>query len=232
MTSSEEKKCLNCEFTAPVTDWKVFEEGHPFNVLCYECRAMYCKVCKYSGRVSTWRYEENGVSGKRCPSCADGTYRKCTRCDNAGPLREWTFKPDGTPTTWCTRCLDWARKKDKKIRDEKRETHMSNIEARHKAKWEGVVVSDNNVWKKASEKCQLEAGIDFVKRDAIQARQSERRAKNYSECPDCHKPLYIKSISGHQAKACKARPDEVPPLVEHCEMAALLLYNGYATLID
>ena len=84
---------------------------------------MYCKICKYDGRVSTWRYEENGVSGRRCPSCADGTFRKCTRCDFAGPLRDWKFQPTGAPTKWCYKCLDWAKKKSKKIRDAKREVY-------------------------------------------------------------------------------------------------------------
>ena len=92
MTSSDERKCLKCEFSAPVSDWKVYPEYHPHNILCYECRYMHCKVCEYSGRVSTWRYEENGVSGKRCPSCADGTYRKCTNCDFAVPLRDRKIK--------------------------------------------------------------------------------------------------------------------------------------------
>ena len=80
MTSSEERKCIICEFSAPVGKWKVFPEGHPHNVVCYECRYMFCKVCKYSdGRVRTWRIEVDGVPGLRCPKCADGTF-----LENAG----------------------------------------------------------------------------------------------------------------------------------------------------
>ena len=109
MTSSDERKCRNCEFTAPVSEWKVWEEGHPHNVLCYECRYMRCNVCKYSGRVRTWRYEEDGVSGKRCPSCVDGTFLKCSRCEFAGPRREWTIKKGGVPTKWCNNCLERSR---------------------------------------------------------------------------------------------------------------------------
>jgi hypothetical protein len=114
MTSSEEKKCRICEFTAPVSDWKVYPEQYdPRNILCVECRYQYCKVCKYDGRVSTWRYEEDGVSGKRCPSCADGTFRKCTKCEFAGPLRDWAFKKNGAPTNYCNRCLGRSRAKEK-----------------------------------------------------------------------------------------------------------------------
>ncbi len=203
MASSDERKCRNCEFSAPVSDWKVYPDQYDSrNILCYECLYMHCKVCDYSGRVSTWRYEEDGVSGKRCPSCADGTYRKCTRCDNAAPLREWTLKPDGTPTKWCTRCLDWARKKDKKIRDEKRETHMSNIEAHHKAKWEGVVAVNADACQKTYEKFCIKEGIDFVKRDATRERRDVRREENYTKCPDCHKPMQKNSIAKHQRDAC------------------------------
>jgi hypothetical protein len=111
MTSSDERKCLKCEFSAPVSEWKVFPAGSCDNKLCSECRYRYCKVCHYDGRVRTWRYEEDGVSGMRCPSCVDGTFRNCSRCEFAGPLREWTIKPDGTPTKWCNRCLERSRTK-------------------------------------------------------------------------------------------------------------------------
>ena len=122
MASSDERKCIKCDFSAPVSDWKVWPEGHPFNKYCYDCRTMQCKVCDYSGQVRVWRIEVDGVSSLRCLKCTGVEFNKCTSCDFEGPLSEWKMKK-GVPTKWCNRCLEWARKKSKKIRDDKREDY-------------------------------------------------------------------------------------------------------------
>ena len=69
--------------------------------------------------------------------------------------------------------------------------------------------------------------------------QHQAKACKGPQCPDCHKKMQPSSIAKHQAKSCKAVVPtvevpavEVPPIVEQCEMIALLLYNGYAKLTD
>ncbi len=74
---------------------------------------MYCKVCDYTARGSTWRIEVDGVPGFRCAKCADGTFRKCGRCSFEGPLREWKLKAGGVPGKWCEKCCDEVKEDDK-----------------------------------------------------------------------------------------------------------------------
>jgi hypothetical protein len=213
MTSSEEnRKCRTCEFTAPVIDWKVYPEGDPFNVICYECRCMQCKVCKYSAPVSTWRIEIDGVKSLRCFKCADGgEFRKCTRCDKEEPLRDWKILR-GVPTKWCERCRAWSQKKEQKIKEQKREDSIAFYEHQHGPMlkhYGGGSCGPETSRRLYVEYC-IREGIDHVKRDAIIERQQAARNKNYSKCPDCHKPMQITSIEKHQAKACKG----VVPAVE------------------
>jgi hypothetical protein len=151
MTSSEERKCKKCEFSAPVSDWKVFPEYHPFNVLCYECREMSCKVCKYSGRVRTWRYEGGGVTGKRCPLCADPTLRKCTRCEFTEPLANWKIKKDGVPGKYCEYCCA-AQQRRQNAKDEE-EKAFDNERSRLR----------NGVMVKCS-KCNREVQVSYLKK--------------------------------------------------------------------
>ena len=180
MTSSDERKCLKCEFSAPVSEWKVFPEHSANNKLCYECRYMHCKVCDYSGRVRTWRYEEDGVSGMRCPSCIDGTYINCSRCEFAGPLREWTIKPDGNPTKWCNKCLERSRTKPMLRSDEAIQARNDRVKDRYK---------NDEVYRN-------------TKNDAAKLRNSV-----LVSCPDCNKEMQPASFVGHiKNRSCKGKP--------------------------
>ena len=128
MASSDERKCIECVFSAPVSDWKVWPQGDCNNVLCFECRIMFCKVCKYSGRVRTFRYEEDGVSGFRCPKCTDPTLRKCGRelCSFFAPLKDWKIKAGGVPGKWCEHCCDLAAKKSVRVKERKKRKSHGN----------------------------------------------------------------------------------------------------------
>jgi hypothetical protein len=213
MTSSDEQKCLRCEFSAPVGEWKNFRDGRR-NPLCPECSYMYCGVCKFvDGRVWQWRYEENGVSGFRCPKCNDPTLRKCGRewCGFWAPLKDWKIKADGVPGKWCERCCEVGRKRDKKVRDEKRESHMSNLEEDHKSKWNGKALVGGDECRKKYEEYCIKEGIDFVKADARRDKQHEVRMRSI-RCPGCDKEMRVRSLKKQQDNHCKAVL--VAPLVE------------------
>ncbi len=132
MTSSEQRKCVKCEFTVPVSEWKNFRDGSR-NPLCGECSYMGCRVCKYTARVREWRIEIDGVSSLRCLKCTGVEFNKCTRCEFEGPLSEWKMKK-GVPTKWCNRCLEWARQKEANKSDEVKEDDKVRNQSRNSVK--------------------------------------------------------------------------------------------------
>ncbi len=87
MTSSEEHKCRDCDFKAPVDEWTVLSNGRD-KVLCVEC-----------------------------------TFRYCTRCSFKAPLKTWKIKKGGVAGKWCEKCCTWSCKKEKQIREDKREVY-------------------------------------------------------------------------------------------------------------
>jgi hypothetical protein len=181
MTSSDERKCIKCDFSAPVSDWKVWPQGHRHNVLCYECRYMMCKVCKFfDGRVWQWRYEEDGVSGFRCPKCTHPDLRKCGRefCSFWAPLKDWKIKAGGVPGKWCERCCDIAAKKSVRVKERKQ--------------------TDDDYEKPPP-------------RIFTEAQRENARVRNtvMVTCPDCKKEMQSRSLKVHSKyRSCKGKPAE------------------------
>jgi hypothetical protein len=206
MASSDERKCLRCEFSAPVSDWKIWPEGHCNNRLCFECRCMYCKTCKFGdGRVRQWRYEEDGVPGFRCPKCTHPDLRKCGRefCSFWAPPKDWKINAKGETSKWCEHCLDVSRKKGERVKERKKEQLNGTFVPIEYGEWEGKLWAN----KKYEDFCdKLATSCD------IEERKEVGRAKLYIKCPGCNKELLKTSLSRHQAKSCKELV--VAPLVE------------------
>ena len=72
MTSSEEQKCRDCDFKAPVEEWEFVIEGRR-NILCVECSFRYCarEWCSFKAPLKTWKIKSRGVPGKWCERCCD-----------------------------------------------------------------------------------------------------------------------------------------------------------------
>ena len=68
MTSSEEKKCRDCDFKAPVDERPVLSNGGD-KVLCVEWTFMYCTRCSFKAPLKTWKIKAGGVPGEWCDKC-------------------------------------------------------------------------------------------------------------------------------------------------------------------
>jgi hypothetical protein len=75
MTSSEDKKCRDCEFKAPVDEWAVLSNGMK-KVLCVDCAFRYCTRCDFKAPLKTWKIKAGGVPGKWCEKCCAWSKQK------------------------------------------------------------------------------------------------------------------------------------------------------------
>ncbi len=62
------KKCLHCEFEAPVEEWKIMANGKP-KILCAACTIKSCTRCSFKAPMKTWELNPNGETYKFCEKC-------------------------------------------------------------------------------------------------------------------------------------------------------------------
>jgi hypothetical protein len=89
MTSSEEKKCRDCDFKAPVEEWAFVTETRR-KVLCVNCSFRDCarEFCSFSAPLKDWKIKADGKPGKWCEHCCDVSVKKGERVKERGRERK------------------------------------------------------------------------------------------------------------------------------------------------